>query len=35
MSDGWGEGILDDTTEDGQNFIISFWNNKDWYIKYI
>ena len=35
MSDGWGEGILDDTTEDGQNFIVSFWNNKDWYIKYI
>jgi len=35
MSDGWGEGILDDTTDDGQNFIISFWNNKDWYIKYI
>lgn len=35
MSDGWGEGILDDTTENGQNFIISFWNNKDWYIKYI
>ena len=35
MSDGWGEGILDDTLDDGTNFNISFWNNKDWYIKYI
>ena len=35
MSDGWGEGNFYYTDLLGNDYQIAFWNNKNWYIKYI